>query len=267
MIVYPLKSRLLQGVAFWKRRSRFGKDRVLGSPSIHRGMSHYAASWPGPAPRAWQRERQCCTGTPNPTPRNGGNETPSPRRCTACGRRGHTEAQCWERHPHLRPAGKGRGTGDPLPNGIPAGATAPGHPPPGGPNRQVPYCPECGKGRQTPELCWQKYPELREAAMRAGKAVKGRGASRSKGQYSCGRWLGLDAQTPHHQSAPLCHLRVRSLSAALHRQLCTLQVGVGLEVPRPPRGRTAYKHEIELEVPVRITLADDSRRSTQVLID
>ena len=79
--------------------------------------------------------------------------------------------------------------------------------------------------------------------------------------------MGLDAQAPHHPSALLCPLRVRSLSTALDRQLCTLQVGVGREVLRPPRGGNAYERDIELEVPVRITLTDDSSRSTQVLID
>ena len=79
--------------------------------------------------------------------------------------------------------------------------------------------------------------------------------------------MGWDTQVPHRPSALFCPLRVRSLSTALDRQLCTLQVGVGPGVLRPPRGGNAYKRDIELEVPVRITLADDCSRGTQVLID
>ena len=65
----------------------------------------------------------------------------------------------------------------------------------------------------------------------------------------------------------LCPLRVRSLCAALDRQLCTLQVGVGPEVPHAPCGGKAYKRDIELKVLVKITLADDPGRSTKVLMD
>ena len=42
---------------------------------------------------------------------------------------------------------------------------------------------------------------------------------------------------------------------------------MGPELLRSPRGRKAYKRDVELEVPVRVTLADNCSRSTKVLID
>ena len=160
-----------------KKRAKVTKQNIVGEARAVNAIQPHGRGQPCGRGKG---KGGADTGTPNPTPGNGGTGTPDPRQCTACGRTGHTEAQCWERHPHLRPAGKGKGTG--AGDGIPPGTAAPGNPPPGGPRPQVPYCPECGRGRHPPELCWQKHPELREAAMRAGKAGKGRGAGRGKGQ-------------------------------------------------------------------------------------
>ena len=123
------------------------------------------------------------SGSPNVAaaamPSNGNHDTTNPRQCTVFCRTGHTDAQCRERHPHLRPQVKARGAGVTPPNGTPP---APCNPPPGGRSTGIPYCLDRGRGRHPPELCWQKHPKLREAAMRAGKAGKGRGAGIGKGQ-------------------------------------------------------------------------------------
>ena len=84
--------------------------------------------------------------------------------------------------PTFEARGKGRRTGASPPNGTPPGPKAPRHPPPGGPKPKIPCCPECGKGRHPTKHCSQNYPQLQEAAMRAGKTGKGRCAGRGKGQ-------------------------------------------------------------------------------------
>ena len=116
-----------------KKRAKATKQNIVGKARAVNAMQTHG---PGQARGRGKGNAGADTGMPNPTPGDGGNGTPNPRQCTACGRTGHTDAQGWERHPHLSPTGKGRGTG--AGDGIPSGTAAPGNPALGGPKPQVP---------------------------------------------------------------------------------------------------------------------------------
>ena len=129
-----------------KKRAKVLKQNIVGEARAVNAMQPHGRGQPR---RRGRGKGGADTGTPDPTPGERRNRTPNSRECTACGRTGHTEAQCWERHPHWRPTGKDRRTG--AGDGIPPGMPAPGNLSPEGPKPQIPSCLECGKGRHPPD--------------------------------------------------------------------------------------------------------------------
>ena len=187
-----------------KKRAKMTKQNIVGEARAVNAMQPNGRAEP---PGRGKGKAGADTGTPNLTPGDGGTGTPDLCQGTPCRRTGHTEAQCWEGHPHWRPVGKGKGTG--AGDDIPPGTAAPGNPPPGGPSPQVPYCPEWGKGRHPPELCWQNQPELREAAVRASRTLSTEAPEGARGSRAA---AGGSVWTPKRRTVrPRCYVLCESV--------------------------------------------------------